>query len=147
MMVADGFAVGVQIVLAVTGLITIGLSTSYIRREEIDHAELLGLDTIVLDHHAIPPVLPRAIAVVAVLLASGRRLSELELKAEVEQRLRQLNALLATPISRPRRPTGLGLAASIGLLLTTVVAVTVALGGLAERLCAGVLVTLRAPLR
>lgn len=44
--------------------VVVSVDTGTSAVEEIAHAEFLGLDTIVLDHHAIPPVLPNAIAVV-----------------------------------------------------------------------------------
>jgi len=46
-----------------TGVV-ISVDTGTSAVEEIAHGDDLGLDMIVLDHHAIPPVLPRAVAVV-----------------------------------------------------------------------------------
>src|SRR6266508_1345469 len=47
---------------AVTLIVTADCGTSSVR--EIDHARKLGIDTIVLDHHTIPPELPAAVAIV-----------------------------------------------------------------------------------
>lgn len=44
--------------------IIVAVDTGTSAVEEIAHAGYLGLDTIVLDHHAIPPQLPNALAVV-----------------------------------------------------------------------------------
>jgi single-stranded-DNA-specific exonuclease len=44
--------------------VVVSVDTGTSAVEEIDHAWALGFDAIVLDHHAIPPVLPRALAVV-----------------------------------------------------------------------------------
>jgi NADH-quinone oxidoreductase subunit N len=43
MVLTDGFAVMIKSILAAAGLVTIGLSTHYIRREDIDHAEYYAL--------------------------------------------------------------------------------------------------------
>ncbi|MDO8587807.1 MAG: NADH-quinone oxidoreductase subunit N [Armatimonadota bacterium] len=43
MVVTDGFAVLMKAVLAVTGLLTIGFSTHYIKREDLDRAEYYAL--------------------------------------------------------------------------------------------------------
>ena len=46
----------------VTLIVTADCGTSSVR--EIDHAQKLGIDTIVLDHHIIPPLLPDAVAMI-----------------------------------------------------------------------------------
>lgn len=43
MMITDGFAVLVKSILAATGLLTIGISTRYIKRENLDHPEYYAL--------------------------------------------------------------------------------------------------------
>ncbi len=54
----------------VTLIVTADCGTSSVH--EIDHARKLGIDTIVLDHHTIPPELPDAVAIVNPKQAGNR---------------------------------------------------------------------------